>query len=262
MIDFSWGMGSPDPSVPRDGFSVRWTGQVLPAHSETYTFWTRTDDGARLWVNAMLLIDHWQEQGRIERSGRANLRAWEPADIRMEYFDRGGPASACLLWSSPSTPKSTIPRESFLLPAPGSALRGLKGEYFNNDDFTNPFMTRIDPRVDFTWGLGAPHPSMDHDYFSVRWTGEIEPDAGGRWTFYVVSDDGARLWVDGRVVIDDWRVRGTEERSGSIDLEGGRRVPIRLEYFDCVSMAHVHLSWSGPGRRKEIVPPSRLLPAP
>ncbi len=140
--------------------------------------------------------------------------------------------------------------------------RGLKGEYFDNEDFTEPVLIRIDPRVDFTWGLGAPHPSMDPDYFSVRWTGLLEPDAGGETSFHVVSDDGVRLWVDGRLVIDDWKVRGTQERSGTVALEAGRRVEIRLEYFDCVSTANVHLSWSGPDRRKEIIPQERLIPAP
>jgi hypothetical protein len=139
---------------------------------------------------------------------------------------------------------------------------GLKGEYFDNEDFTKPVMTRIDPRVDFTWGLGSPHPSMGSDYFSVRWTGRVEPESSGTWSFHVVSDDGARLWVDGRLIIDDWKVRGTEERTGSIELESGRKAEIRLEYFDCVSMAQAHLSWSGPDRRKELIPPDRLIPAP
>lgn len=139
---------------------------------------------------------------------------------------------------------------------------GLKGEYFDNEDFTKPALTRIDPRIDFTWGLGSPHPSMDPDYFSVRWTGWVEPESGGTWSFHVVSDDGVRLWVDGRPIIDDWKVRGTQERTGSIELEAGKKVEIRLEYFDCVSVAQVHLSWSGPGRKKELIPQERLTPAP
>jgi hypothetical protein len=139
---------------------------------------------------------------------------------------------------------------------------GPKGEYFDNEDFTKPVMTRIDPRVDFTWGLGSPHPTMDPDYFSVRWTGRVEPAFSETYSFHVVSDDGARLWVDGRLIIDDWKVRGTQERSGSIALEAGKKVSIRLEYFDCVSISQVHLSWSSPGRRKELIPQGRLTPAP
>jgi hypothetical protein len=239
---------------------VRWTGQLLPRYSETYTFSTHTDDGVRLWVNGILLIDRWQEQGRTERSASLDLRAWEPVDVRMEYFDQGGPAAARLSWSSPSTPKEVIPADCLLAPAPGEVLRGLRGEYFDNDDFTRAAMTRIDSRVSFTWGLSAPHPAMDPDYFSVRWTGRVEPSYGETYTFYVVSDDGVRLWVDGKLLIDDWKVRGTEERSGTVDLVGGRSYELKLEYFDCVSNAQVHLSWSSASQGKEVIPQGRLHP--
>jgi hypothetical protein len=139
--------------------------------------------------------------------------------------------------------------------------RGLRGEYFDNEDLTNLKLTRIDPGVDFSWGLRSPHPSIDPEYFSVRWRGQIEPLYNETYTFHVLSDDGARLWVDGRPLVDDWTVRGSRERTGKIDLEAGRRYDLRLEYFQVVATARVSLLWSSPSQKREVIPARQLYPA-
>jgi hypothetical protein len=112
IINFDWGNGSPDPLLPNDGFSVRWTGQVVPTFTETYTFYTRTDDGARLWVNGTLLLDRWMDQGPTEWSGMIGLTAGTPASIVFEFYENGGGAVAQLSWSSASQVKGTIPTSS------------------------------------------------------------------------------------------------------------------------------------------------------
>ncbi len=257
-VDFRWEKGAPAPPVGPETFSVRWTGRVLARSSETWLFHLRSDDGVRLWVDGKLLIDHWNEKGNTELAGAIALAAWHPVEIRLEYFDQGGPASVHLAWSSPSTPRQVVPREALFPALPGGS--GLRAEYFDNEDFTNLRVTRVDPRVDFNWGLGAPFPSLDPDTFSVRWTGQVEPERSEEYTFHTFSDDGVRLWVDGKLLIDDWTVRGAAERSGSIRLEAGRKVALRLEYFDRVSVSRVALSWSSPGTPKDVIPQSRLTP--
>ncbi|MGD2095434.1 MAG: PA14 domain-containing protein [Phycisphaerales bacterium] len=108
-IDFNWGdPGSPDPSVGDDNFSVRWTGEVGAQYTETYTFYTNTDDGVRLWVNGQLLVDAWEDQS-TENSGTIDLVAGQTYSIVMEYYENGGGAAAQLSWSSPSTPKQIVP---------------------------------------------------------------------------------------------------------------------------------------------------------
>ena len=74
-VNFNWGLGSPDSLIGADTFSARWTGQVEPLYSQTYTFYTATDDGVRLWVNGVLLIDKWVDQGGTEWSGSIALTA-------------------------------------------------------------------------------------------------------------------------------------------------------------------------------------------
>jgi hypothetical protein len=108
-VDFDWGLGSPDPNVSPDTFTVRWTGLVQPFYSQTYTFYTTTDDGVRLWVNGQLLIDKWVDQAPTEWSGTIALTANQKYPILMEYYENAGGAVAKLSWSSTNQVKEFIP---------------------------------------------------------------------------------------------------------------------------------------------------------
>src|SRR5205823_9659379 len=88
------------------------------------------------------------------------------------------------------------------LPQTGNNF-GLRGEYYDNIDLTALKLTRTDEVINFDWGLGSPDPAMGPDTFSVRWTGLIQPRFSEPYTFYITSDDGARLWVNGELVIND-----------------------------------------------------------
>jgi len=119
-VNFNWGNGFGDPNVGADLFSVRWTGRVIPQFSETYRFYANTDDGVRLWVNNIRLVDNWTDHGPVEASGTITLTAGVRYDLRLEYYDKAGSALVQLLWSSPSVHKQIIPADR-LLPGLGSA---------------------------------------------------------------------------------------------------------------------------------------------
>jgi hypothetical protein len=111
VIDNDWGSSS--PVGQNDHFSVRWTGQVAPTETGTYTFRVETDDGVRLWVNNQLLIDQWDLGGR-EQDANINLTAGRRYDIKMEYFENEGDARARLLWKPPSGAFDLIPATQLL----------------------------------------------------------------------------------------------------------------------------------------------------
>jgi hypothetical protein len=115
-VNFNWGTSSPNQAVQGDNFSVRWTGQVLPLYSETYTFYTQGDDRVRLWINNQLLIDQWDFLGSQESRGAITLDAGQNYEIRFEYAENTGDAIAQLRWSSPSQPKEIIPQTQLLVP--------------------------------------------------------------------------------------------------------------------------------------------------
>ncbi|MCM3873211.1 MAG: PA14 domain-containing protein [Pyrinomonadaceae bacterium] len=115
-VNFNWGSGSPAASIGANTFSVRWTGQVQAQFSQTYTFYTTSDDGVRLWVNGVQIINNWTNHSATENSGTRALLANQKYDIVMEYYDNTGSAVATLSWSSASQAKQIIP-QSQLFPA-------------------------------------------------------------------------------------------------------------------------------------------------
>jgi Concanavalin A-like lectin/glucanases superfamily/PA14 domain len=122
QINFNWGdPGGPDPAVGVDNFSARWTGEVEAAFTETYTFYTNSDDGVRLWINGQQLVDNWTDHGATENSGKIDLVAGNSYSLQMEYYENGGGAVAELRWSSPHTPKQLIPQAALSPPVKASA---------------------------------------------------------------------------------------------------------------------------------------------
>ena len=107
-IDFTWGSGAPAPGVGADTFSVRWTGQIEAPYSGTYTFYTQSDEGIRLWINNVQLVNHWNSRGS-EDSATITLSAGQRYAIRIDYYDKRGSATARLLWSHASIAKSVVP---------------------------------------------------------------------------------------------------------------------------------------------------------
>lgn len=104
-----WGTGVPDPSLPLNNFSARWSGQILPQYSQTYYFTARVDDAVRLWVNNQLIVDRWPGGGATDRVGSIDLQAGVLYDIRMDYSEATGSAEARLYWHSDDQAKQIIP---------------------------------------------------------------------------------------------------------------------------------------------------------
>jgi hypothetical protein len=260
-VNFDWGAGSPDPAIAPTDFSVRWEGQVWAGYSETYTLYTLSDDGVRLWVNGQLLIDNWSYHAPTENSATINLLRGEKYNIKLEYFQGGGGAAMKLSWSSPSRPKEVIPEDRLF-----SGL-GIRASYYNNLTFYGTPVTRIDPTINFDWGYGSPDPRIGPDIFSARWEGKVVPRFSGIYTFYTLADDGARLWVNGQLLVDDWNAHPPQEHSGTIHLEAGQKYDIRFDYGENVQGAVAVLLWSSSPdqpndayQSKEIIPQSQLYP--
>jgi hypothetical protein len=229
-ISFDWGGGSPAPGViGADRFSARWTRTVdLPAGR--YRFAMTVDDGGRLWVNNHLLLESWRDQPARTYTEEIYLPGG-PVPIKMEYYENGGFAVARLAWE--------------LLP-PGD-VQNWRGEYFGNTSLSGaPARVRDDARVDFDWGNGSPIPGViGADWFSARWTRTVNMSAG-KYRFAMTVDDGGRLWVNGRLVIDAWRDQAARTYTADVDVSGGP-VPIKMEYYENAGLAVARLSWSEVG---------------
>ena len=119
-VNFDWGSGAPASSVNVDLFSARWTGQVQPLYSETYTFSTQSDDGIRLWVHGQQLIEAWADYSPTQNSSTIALLAGRKYDLKIEFRENTGGAIARLSWSSSSQASQIVP-QSQLYPATGGS---------------------------------------------------------------------------------------------------------------------------------------------
>ena len=123
----------------------------------------------------------------------------------------------------------------------------MRGNYYDHPDLTNFKLSRVDAQMNFNWGEAKPYPDLNNDEVSVRWTGQVQPRFSGAYTFHTQANDGVRLWVNGRLLINDWTTHSTAaERSGTITLVAGQKYDIKLEYFDFKGPASVVLLWSSP----------------
>jgi beta-glucosidase len=99
-IAFDWDDGSPDPRIPNDNFSVRWTGVLVPAHSGRYMLSTMSDDGVRLYVDGAPVIDDWTDHATLTNRYLIALEAGKHYDVRIEYYEHKGGANMKFGWSS------------------------------------------------------------------------------------------------------------------------------------------------------------------
>ena len=139
---------------------------------------------------------------------------------------------------------------------------GLIGTYFNSLDLNNVYRagTRSDAQVNFTWGTGGPRiAGIGTSNYSVRWEGFVSPRYAQTYTFFARSDSGVRVWVDRRLIIDQWNNAASAEYSGAIALKAGKSYPIRIEYKETTGSSQVRLSWSSASQQKQVIPSTSSL---
>jgi beta-glucosidase len=136
--------------------------------------------------------------------------------------------------------------------APGEkGSLAFRGEYFNNRELRGaPVVVREDGQVNFDWGRGRPAPELGEDNFSVRWTGKLVPKESGTYQLGTTADDGVRLYLDGKLLVDAWTnaqpyslPRTTLKE---VKLERGRAYDVRMEYYDNAGPGVAKLVWSFP----------------
>jgi hypothetical protein len=115
--------------------------------------------------------------------------------------------------------------------------------FYRDQEFREVAFTRKDKTLALDWAEGAP-PGLDlTDHFSARWTGRLHVPENGEFDFFLTSDDGSRLFIDDKLVLDNWGQHTSVTKEARIPLSAGPH-PIRLEYFDSLGQAMVRLEWS------------------
>ena len=247
-IDFDWKDGSPDPAVPADNFSARWT-RTLGFTPGTYRFYASCDDGVRISVDNHLVVDAWRDQKLPNTHWGDITLGSDQHTIVVEYYDHGGQASAHVWWNQLGS------------------FAGWQGRYYDNAQLRGgPVLSRDDAEINFDWGESAPAAWMPADNFSVVWTRQVN-FSPGYYRFNARSDDGVRVWLDNGLMMDYWQpqdyawhyVDGTY-------LEGTHS--LKVEYFERAGGARICFWWErmdtppSPTGSAPASPPGPSLPGP
>jgi hypothetical protein len=140
---------------------------------------------------------------------------------------------------------------SFTTLGPGG---GVKAQYFQGMELGGqPVLTRIEATIDHQWG-NAEIIGGASDQVSARWTGNLEAPFTETMTLITTSDDGVRLWLDGRLLIDNWTNHGTRDDYARVDLVAGRYYAVKMQWYEDDGGAVARLSWQSPSIPRQIIP--------
>lgn len=216
-----------------------------PGHNGFFT----TPDGKEDWI-----VYHGKDDTDGTMGGRST---------RMQRFFWNADDTPFFGHPIPAGVRLAVPSGDWAGPPPPNtgAGTGLLADYFQAPNLLASSVKRADPAVRFDWGLGAPAAGIGADGFSVRWRGQVQPRYSETYTFQLYVEDGARLWVNGQKIIDDWTKRAVPAvLRGSVPLVAGQRTDLVLEYFEGNARARAQMEWFSPSQPFEIVPQSQLYP--
>jgi len=143
-------------------------------------------------------------------------------------------------------PWTFVPGEFLSTIKDGKKVKGLQGEYFNNVTFSGqPALTRVDEAIKFQWTLFSPDPTkINYDFFSARWNGKIQSPVTGNYKIGIDGNDGYRLYINNKLIIDNWKKQSYSTRLANYYFEKGKPYDMRLEYFEPAGNAWLRLIWN------------------
>jgi len=266
------------PFVKSLGYAVTW---VKPPKAGPAVLEVGSFGACSVWINGRMVYrslqdtsDQWLPKGYTSR-GLFPVRAvpvWLPENWSMvlveNAIDRRGWQFG-LEFIQPEGKGPVAGMQSMRPDGPGLVLLsdvarpplpvgGLKAEYFDDKDLKELRLVRKDPTINFHWGLETPDPRVDWDTFSARWTGRLRPRFTEPYQFIVHANDGVRMWLDGKLVLDNWIYHAGRPDYVTAVLHTNLAHHLRVEYYEATDHADLSIWWESKSQRREIIPPERL----
>ena len=216
-VDFDWGAGAPDPALPANKFSARWT-RTIDFDAGSYDFSATADDGVRIRLDGAVVVDGWADQSGVTYSETVPVTAG-PHTVVVEYYEAYGDATVSARVRP--TPGGSTDCEPDQWAASFYAGQGLAGA---------PVVERCDDAIDFDWNAGAPDPALPVNKFSARWTKTVTLQAGS-YEFRADADDGIRVSLDDTVVIDGWKDQSAAAYTETVGVTAGAHT-LTVEYYE------------------------------
>ena len=282
-INFNWGNQPPTVGAPANDYSARFTSKLLAPTTGDYSIGVNHNDGVRVWVGGVLIIDQWKDwdpakcptgatncvlSAQIYKSSaKIHMEAGRYYDVKVEYYDKSAKAVLKLFWKTPAASNGTIINQNVFFTSynpspPYHGGTGLMGSYFTGENFDAIAFNQKDRTINFNWGVNGPRTNMK-DNFSVRWTGFIQPRFSENYTISVSVNDGTRLWIGDKLLIDQWHDVDNNKAAtyqANIALTAGTKYPIKLESYDNTGTALTYLKWKSPSEAAGFIPTLALFP--
>lgn len=240
-IAFNWGQGWANPKLAADNFSVRWT-RTLLFKEGTFRFTLRADDGVRLFVDNIAVINEWHTAANKTYTADVTLGTGYHA-LRVEYYEATGNAFVNLTWARTTGPTPGATPIPGATPTPPPTSGGAwTGYYFGNMFLDYLKFTRIDPSVNFNWGRSSPGGDVPEDLWSARWVSTQYFASSGVYQFNAIVDDGVRIYVDDNLVLNEWFDHPGTTASGTANLTAGPHT-VKVEYYDRGRDALITVWW-------------------
>lgn len=226
-IDFQWGNGSPAPGIPTDHFSTRFQRVISVADTGLYEFNVHANDGVRIYIDGELVLDRWGASGPNNYRFARYLEKGTHK-IKVEQYEGLGLSALSFSWH------------------PVHFSNGWYGIAYPNPNFSGtpvvigngePFSA-----LRFDWNEGAPAAGIPTDYFSTRFIRQITVSQDGLYTLDLHANDGARVYIDGKLILDRWSASGPENYRKVVFLEKGQHM-VKVEHYEGVGVAALSFDW-------------------
>ena len=240
------------PSTRNDDFGLLFDGFIDLPRDGHYSFFTNSDDGSALFIGTRKLVDNDGIHGMAEVRGDIDLKKGKHP-IKVSFSQLGGGKGLEVYYSGPGIDKQQIPEKVLYRPVVSMAP-GLNYEYYEGNWQKLPNFAALKPVKSGSTGKFDLSSAPRNTQIGLRFSGFIEVPQAGEYSFYVKSDDGTRLYIIEREIVNNDGTHGDEiEVKGSIRLEPGRH-RIRLDFFQGGGPLGLWVGYSGPGITKQTIP--------
>ena len=251
-------------------FGFMFEGYIQISTAGTYTFYTQSDDGSKLYINGQQIVNNDGLHALTEKSGSVYLQTGKHP-IRVTYFERWGSYETLnVSYQGPGISKRKIPgtvlstgstTTSTNTTTSPTTTTGLDYKYYEGSWSMLPDFGKLQPKATGKVSNFSLAPKKQSNLFGFVFEGYIKIATSGTYTFYTQSDDGSKLYINGQQVVNNDGLHPLVERSGSVYLAAGS-YPIKVTYFEYYGAdEQLHVKYSGPGISKRAIPDAILSPA-
>ncbi len=226
------------PRIGNSYYAFKYTSVINVPADGNYTFYTSSDDGSKLFIDGNRIVDNDGLHGTRTRSGSTWLKAG-PHNLVVTFFERSGGDEIFAQWSGNGIAKQPV--EPWLLPLPNRdavTYDYFEGNWTNLPDFDA--LTAVSSGTINNFTLA---PKLRNDNYGFRFNSKLNIPKSADYTFYLGSDDGSQLYIDGEKIIDNDGIHGNDERTKTVYLAGGIHT-IKVNYFNAQSGGSLAVKWS------------------